>query len=434
MKIPNLRWILAAMLFLATAVNYCDRQALAIVSDRIRLEFSMTEVDYSRILAGFFLAYAIMYAGSGYIVDRLGTKKSFALFIAVWSGAAMMHAFATGVWTFAICRFVLGLGEPGNWPAATKAISEWFPPRQRALGVGIFNAGSSLGSAMSGPLVSFLTIVYGWRFAFIAVAAIGFIWLVAWWILYDTPHRSKWITQEEYDKIKDEVLPAEATVRADRPKVDWGKVVRTREATALLLARSFTDPVIYFVIFWLPAYLVKERHFNQKEIGQYSWVPFVFGGIAYALGGYLSGWLMGRGWSLPAARKRIMLLGAACLPVAMLAPFAPNAGLAIAAICFITFGHGFWTSNLQTMPADLFEGHEVGTVAGFAGMGGAVGGMLANLGTGYIVSKFSYAPIFLAAGLMHPMCMAIIFKMLPDGRFRTQLAGQGPTPGQTLAR
>jgi ACS family hexuronate transporter-like MFS transporter len=418
MKIPKLRWIIAAMLFFATAVNYADRQALAVVSDRIRAQFDLTEIDYSRILAGFFLAYAIMYAGSGYIVDRLGTKKSFSLFIGVWSLAAMLHAFATGVWTFGICRFLLGLGEPGNWPAATKAISEWFAPRHRALGVGIFNAGSSVGSALSPPLISWLTLRYGWQFAFIAVGVTGFVWLIFWWMLYDTPHRSKLLPADEYEEIRHEIPVAENVNYADRPKVEWGRVVRTREAIALCLARGFTDPVIYFVIFWLPAYLVKERQFDQKDIGQYSWVPFVFGGIAYMLGGYLSGMLMRKGWALPRARKQIMLLGALCLPVAILAPFAPNAALAIAAICFITFGHGFWTANLQTLPADIFPPHEVGTVSGFSGMGGAIGGMLANLGTGYIVSKFSYAPIFVVAGLMHPMCMVIIWKMLPDSRFR----------------
>jgi MFS transporter, ACS family, hexuronate transporter len=419
MKIPQLRWVIAAMLFFATAVNYADRQALAVVSDKIRTQFSMSEVDYSYILAGFFLAYAIMYAGSGYIVDRLGTKKSFSLFIGVWSLASMLHVFATGVWSFGACRFLLGLGEPGNWPAATKAISEWFAPKQRALGVGIFNAGSSAGSALSPPLISWLTIRYGWQFAFVAVATAGFIWLCLWWILYDTPQRSKWLRAEEYAAIEDEVLaPASVEAKALTPRAPWGKVVLKREAIALCLARTFTDPVIYFVIFWLPAYLVKERHFDQKSIGQYSWVPFVFGGIAYMVGGWLSGMLMHKGWTLPRARKRIMLLGALCLPVAIAAPFAPNAGLAIAAICFITFGHGFWTANLQTLPADLFPGSEVGTVAGFSGMGGAIGGLFATLGTGYVVSRFSYAPIFLIAGLMHPMCMAIIFKMLPDSRFR----------------
>jgi ACS family hexuronate transporter-like MFS transporter len=406
------------MLFFATAVNYADRQALAVVRDRVLHQFGMTDIDYSHILAWFFLAYAIMYAGSGYIVDRLGTKKSFSLFIGVWSLASIAHAWATGVWSFGIARFVLGLGEPGNWPAATKAVSEWFAPRQRALGVGIFNAGSSAGSALAPPVVSWLTIEYGWQFAFIAVGIAGLVWLLFWWILYDSPHRSRWLDPREFAEFKDDVLPAEEAKPAPARRIDWGRIVRTREALALCIARTFTDPVIYFVIFWLPAYLVKERGFSQKMIGQYSWVPFIFGGIAYMLGGWLSGWLMSRGWILPRARKRIMLIGALCLPVAMVAPFAPNAGLAIAAICFITFGHGFWTANLQTLPADLFPGHEVGTVAGFSGMGGALGGMVANLGTGYVVSRFSYAPIFVIAGLMHPMCMYIIFRMLPDNRFR----------------
>lgn len=422
MKIPGLRWIIAAMLFFATTINYADRQALAVVSDRIRAQFSMTDIDYSRILAGFFLAYSIMYAGSGYIVDRLGTKKSFSLFIGVWSLAALLHAFATGVWSFAACRFLLGLGEPGNWPAATKAISEWFAPKQRALGVGIFNAGSSMGSVLAPLVVSGLTLAYGWQFAFLAVGAVGFLWLALWLILYDTPHRSRFLRRSEYLKFKDDVLPPSEAKPASAEKVAWGKVVRTPSAIALFLARTFSDPVIYFVIFWLPAYLVKERQFDQRAIGRYSWVPFFFGGVAYLVGGWLSGHLMSRGWSLPRARKRVMLIGASCLPVAILAPFAPNAGLAIAAICFITFGHGFWTSNIQTLPADLFPGHEVGTVAGFSGMGGAIGGLVANLGTGYIVSRFSYAPIFIVAGLMHPMCMLIIFRMLPDSRFLQKTA------------
>ena len=417
MKIPRLRWIIAFMLFLATAVNYADRQALAVVSDRIRGQFAMTEIDYSRILAGFFLAYAIMYAGSGYIVDRLGTKRSFSLFIGWWSVAAILHAFATGVWSFGVARFLLGLGEPGNWPAATKAVSEWFAPKQRALGVGIFNAGSSIGLAVSPPLISWLTIRHGWQFAFVAVGAAGLVWLLFWWMLYDSPHRSRLLRRSEYLEIKDHVLPPSEAGPAPAERVDWMRVVRTRTALTLCLARTFTDPVIYFIIFWLPAYLVKERGFDQRMIGKYTWVPFIFGGLAYLFGGWLSGWLMSRGWPLPRARKFVMLLGALCLPVAIAAPFAPTAGLALAAICFLTVGHGFWNANLQTMPADLFPGHEVGTVAGFSGMGGAFGGMVANLWTGYIVSRFSYAPVFLIAGLMHPMSMIIVYKMLPDSRF-----------------
>jgi len=191
-----------------------------------------------------------------------------------------------------------------------------------------------------------------------------------------------------------------------------------RECYTLIIARFFTDPVIYFIIFWLPEYLRKERHFDLAMVGKYAWVPFIFGGIAYILGGWLSGWLMRRGWPLPKARKFVMLAGAAFLPVAIAAPLVPAAWMAIAATCFATFGHGFWVSNLQALPTDLFPGHEMGTASGFSGMGGAVGGILANLGTGWVVQHFSYAPVFLMAGLMHPLSAALVYWLLPNRYFR----------------
>ena len=418
MKIPRMRWVIAALLFLATALNYADRQALAIVSPTLRSQFGMTEIDYSRIVAGFFLAYAIMYAGSGYVVDRLGTKRGFGLFITVWSLASVLHAAARSVLGFGACRFLLGLGEPGNWPAATKAVQEWFAPKYRALGVGIFNSGSSLGSALAPPIVAFLTIRYGWQFAFIAVGAAGFAWLALWMLLYDPPGQNRWLSKAERAQITSELGPLTEPGPATPKSVNWSRVIRTRESIALTLARTITDPVMYFVIFWLPEYLEKERHFDLAMVGKYAWVPFVFGGVAYTCGGWLSAWLIGRGWRLPRARKTVMAIGAFCLPVAIAAPHVSSAALAIAATCFLTFGHGFWTANLQALPADLFPGHEVGSVSGFSGMGGALAGMFANLGTGYVVYKFSYAPVFLAAGLMHPIAMFIIWRMLPDSRFQ----------------
>ena len=417
MKIPQLRWVIAAMLFLATALNYLDRGSISIVSKTIRGEFHMTEQDYSYVLTVFMFAYAIMYAGSGYVVDRLGTRHGFALFIAFWSIAAMLHGWAQGLWSLAACRFLLGLGEPGNWPAAAKAVNEWFPANQRALGVGIFNAGSSLGSLLAPPVVAYLALWYGWRFAFVFTGMLGFVWLVAWLFLYQPPHKSKLLLPSEYAWLKDKVSPP-AETRTVKHHVDWVKVITNRDCYTLILARFFTDPVIYFVIFWLPEYLGKERGFNLAQVGRYSWVPFLFGGIGYVLGGWISGRLMRAGWPLPKARKRVMLIGAALMPVAILAPYVPTAAMAIGATCFLTFGHAFWTSNLQTLPTDLFPGHEVGTATGFSGMGGAIGGMISQLGTGYIVAHFSYSPIFLLAGLMHPISIAIVYAMLPDSRFQ----------------
>jgi len=411
-KIPKLRWVLAGMLFLATMINYLDRTALSIVSVDVRREFGLSESDYGQILTLFLAAYAVMYAGSGYIVDRLGTKKGFAVFIAGWSVAQMLHAFTVGKWSLAGCRFLLGLTEPGNWPAAAKAVGEWFPARDRAFGVGIFNAGSSIGSAIAPWMVAGLTIRYGWRASFVVTGAIGLVWLVAWWILYDPPRKNRWLRPEEMPDIPE---PPPVPPEGSRP--NWKRIITMRECYTLILCRFFTDPVIYFIIFWLPEYLRRERGFDLAMVGRYAWVPFIFGDIGYMLGGWLSGHLMRRGWPLPKARKFVMLLGAVCMPVAIVAPFVPTAAMAIAATCFATFGHAFFVSNIQTLPSDLFAPRETGTAMGFSGMGGAVGGMLANLGTGYIVQSFSYTPIFVIAGLMHPLSVALIYWLLPSRYF-----------------
>ncbi len=422
MKIPKLRWIIAVMLCMATMINYADRLALSVVSLDVRREFALNEQDYSHIVALFMLAYAIMYAGSGYVVDRLGTRRGFSVFILLWSGAQMLHGLARGKWSLAGCRFLLGLAEPGNWPAAAKAVAEWFPAEQRALGVGIFNAGSSMGSALAPPMVSWLTIQFGWRAAFLATGTLGLMWLLAWLVLYQPPHRNRWLRADEYAAMKDHVRPPEETLPAATGSLDWKRVIAMRGCWTLILARFFTDPVIYFVIFWLPEYLRRERGFDLAMVGKYAWVPFIFGDIGYVLGGWLSGRLMRAGWRLDRARKFVMLVGACFLPAAIVAPLVPAAWMAIAATCLVTFGHAFWVANLQTLPTDLFRGSEVGTATGFSGMGGAVGGVLANLGTGYVVAHFSYTPIFLLAGLMHPLSAALIFWLLPARFFPTRPA------------
>jgi len=399
-------------------INYADRLALSIVSRDLRAEFRMTEQAYSYVITFFFVAYAIMYAGSGYLADRLGTRRGFAVFVATWSVAAMLHALVRGTWSLGWARFLLGLSEPGNWPAAAKAVAEWFPSGQRALGVGIFNAGSSLGSAIAPPMVAYLTLRYGWRFAFLFTGSLGILWLVAWLFLYQPPHLSRLLRAEEYAVIKEQVEPPADATPAAPSSINWRKVIAMRECYTLILARFFTDPVIYFVIFWLPEYLRKERGFDLKAVGDYAWVPFVVGGVGYILGGWLSGRLMGAGWALPSARKFVMLLGALVMPASIVAPLVPAAWMAIAATCFVTFGHALFVSNVQTLPTDLFRGHEIGTASGFSGMGGAIGGILANLGTGYIVQHFSYAPIFFLAGLMHPLSIALVYWLLPNRYFR----------------
>ena len=414
MKIPKMVWVIALLLFLATTLNYADRLTLSIVSVDVRKEFGMNEQDYSYVLTLFLIAYAIMYAGSGVLVDRMGTRRGFAFFIFWWSVAQILHALAMGRWSLGACRFMLGLSEPANWPAAAKAIAEWFPASKRALGVGIFNAGSSVGSAIAPPMVAWLSLRYGWRSAFVVTGVMGLVWMVFWLILYQPPHLCRWLRKEEYDEMKDHVNPPE---EANAERVHWVKTARERGCWVLTVARFFTDPVIYFMIFWLPEYLRKERGYTLADVGSYAWVPFVFGGMAYLVGGWLSGRLIEAGWPLPKARKFVMLLGAALMPVSIYAPFAPTAGMAIAASCFATIGHAFWVANLQTLPTDLFKGSEIATASGFTGMGGAIGGILANLGTGYVVMHFSYWPIFALAGIMHPLSAGLVYWLLPDRCF-----------------
>ncbi len=424
MKIPRLRWVIAGLLAAATLLNYLDRQALGIVSVDIRREFHLSEEDYSQVIALFFVAYAIMYAGSGFLIDRLGTRRGFAVFIFGWSGAQLLHGLATGKWSLSFYRFLLGFCEPGAWPAAAKAINEWFGATERALVMGIFNGGTSLGSALAPVVVGWLAIDYGWRSAFLFTGIAGFAWLTLWLLLYQPPALNRFLRRAEYDEFRADVAPAAQTTPA--PGRSWWALVRTRGCATLILTRFFTDPVSYFVIFWLPEYLRKERGFDLAMVRDYAWIPFALAGIAHVFGGWLSGRLMRSGWTLPRARKFVMALGAACVPAAIAAPLVPTAAMALAAASFMTVGHALWVANQQTLATDLYQGHEIGTVTGASGSGGAIGGVLAQLGTGYVVTHISYAPIFLLAGLMHPLSAVLTYRLLPDRYFASARGSPGP--------
>jgi ACS family hexuronate transporter-like MFS transporter len=413
--IPKLRWIIAGLLLAVTMINYTDRLTLSVLVGDVRKDLAMSETDYSHLISLFLAAYAIMYAVSGWVVDRVGTRVGFILFVGGWSVAQMLHGLAWNKWSLAGFRFLLGLTEPGSFPAAVKAVREWFPPEQRAIGVGIFNTGSALGAAVAAPPAATLGLRYGWRAAFVVTGALGLVWLLCWLVLYQPPQKNRWLSQSEATALGPLMLEAPAGSAATR--LDWKRVFLSRPCLTLMLARFLADPVIYFVIFWLPAYLQKERGFDLTMIGRYAWIPYVFGGFGYVLGGWLSGRLLRAGWSLCRARKFALAAGAALLPTAILAPLVPSAGLAIAATSIVVFGHAIWVANLLTLPADLFPSSEVGTASGFTGMAGSVGGILANLGTGYIVSTFSYLPIFIAAGLLHPIAFLVLWRLLPQRVF-----------------
>lgn len=242
--------------------------------------------------------------------------------------------------------------------------------------------------------------------------AIGLFWLVFWLALYQPPRRNRWLNQVEAAELAKAGVGAEAP--AAKKFSNWRGVLTSRPGLTLILARFLTDPVIYFVIFWLPAYLEKERGFSLTMIGRYSWVPFAFGGFGYLVGGWISGRLIKAGWSVTKARKAAMTIGALILPSAILAPLVPTASLAIAAMSLVVFGHAIWVTNLLALPADLFPSGEVATASGFSGMGGAIGGALANWYTGAIVANFSYLPIFICAGVLHPIAVVLVWKLLSE--------------------
>jgi len=418
--IPKLRWFIAGLLLVVTLINYVDRMAISVLIQNILGDFHLDENDYGQILALFMIGYAVMYAGSGYIVDQWGTRAGMAFFVCFWSICQIFHGLTVGKWSFAVCRLGLGLAEPGSFPAATKAIGEWFPPRQRAIGVGIFNTGSVIGAAVASPLAAFVALHYGWRMAFVFTGVLGFIWLIAWLVFYQSPQHNRWLGRKErMELIDEEVIKKSSTaeVLAVKGNMNWAGILMSRPGFMLILARFLTDPVIYFVMFWLPAYLEKERNFDLKMIGEYTWIPWTVGGMGYVFGGWLSGRMMRAGWRTGKSRKIAMTVGAALLPSAILAPLVPSAALVIVAMSVVVLGHAIWVTNLMTLPTDLFPSSTVATAAGLSGMGGAIASALANWFTGSVVTHFSYLPIFICAGLLHPTAMLLLWRFLPEKHF-----------------
>jgi MFS transporter, ACS family, hexuronate transporter len=247
--IPKLRWFIAGLLLAVTLINYVDRLTVSVLVGEIRQGLNLSETDYAQVISIFLAAYAVMYGVSGYLLDRLGTRTGMAVFVCFWSACQILHGLAVGKWSFAACRFGLGLAEPGSFPAATKAIGEWFPARQRAIGVGIFNTGSVLGAALSAPLVASVAMRLGWRAAFVFTGALGFLWLILWLIFYEAPPRNRWLDPREAAELD---LQNTAT-ETPAAKLNWLKVLSSRAGIMLVLARFLTDPVIYFLMFWLPA-------------------------------------------------------------------------------------------------------------------------------------------------------------------------------------
>jgi ACS family hexuronate transporter-like MFS transporter len=395
-----------ALAFWATVINYLDRQTLSVAATTLREQFHMTNVDYSHVLFGFQLAYTIMNGVSGPLMDRLGTRVGYGLCVLWWSVAAMLHAFASGTLSLGIFRFLLGAGEAGNWPAAVKVVSEWFPEKERAMAAGIFNSGSAVGAILAPPIVAFLVLRAGWRAAFLFVGITGLIWLVFWFRLYETPARPGNEKQE--------------------PAVPVRVLLASRFVWFFLLSKVFMDPVWWFYTFWFPEYLRRARGFDLAKIGAVAWIPFLVAGLGNLCGGWLSSYLLKRGCSLTVARKSAVTFFAVLMTSAIPAVLVPEAWLSIALVSIAMTGYTGSLANMLSIPADVFPKNAVASVYGLASMGSSAGGMVFTLITGWAVDHYSYTPVFIGFGLMPLVCASILWLFL--GPLVTQKLAPPRTP------
>jgi ACS family hexuronate transporter-like MFS transporter len=427
-KINGLRWLIISLVFLATLINYIDRLTVSVLAPAITRDLNLSNTEYGGIATWFLFAYTISQALSGKLYDRVGIKRGFSISILVWSLAAMSHAFAVGLRSLSVFRFILGLGEAGNWPGAAKTVSVWFPARQRALGMAIFNSGAAIGSIVAPPVIVGLFTYFGhWQPTFVATGLLGFGWLAIWWFVYDTPERHRWLTAAEYAIIteddtesvrhRDTASSGEVTaVPSSEPALGWFELLRYRQTWAIVIARFLVDPVWWLYITWLPLYLSQVHGFDLKQIGLFAWVPYVAADAGSLFGGWLSGYLIGRGWSVDGGRKAAIAIGALLMPAGILAAFTSDAMVALGLIGVVLFGFQVWINNVQTLPSDLFPSNAVGSVAGLGGTGAGIGSMIFIFSTGWVVDHFSYTPVLVTAGVLAPVGTIVLF--LLSGRIQ----------------
>jgi ACS family hexuronate transporter-like MFS transporter len=388
----NFRWTVVAMLFAATAISYVDRQVLTVLAPTLRDQLGLSNTGYASILTAFLLAYTFMQPVSGWLIDRIGTRIGFALIMAWWSIAAALHAFGTNVTTFAACRFLLGAGEAGSWSACVKAVSEWFPRRERGLATGLWSAGVSAGLVISVPIVTWVSLKLGWQWAFILTGVTGFVWLTIWLALYRLPQ-----------------VPPEPEVESAR--VPYVELLRSRNVWAVIAARLLADPWVWFYYFWIPEYLRRSAGFTTADIGKYAWIPFLAQAVGIVSGGYLSDVLLRRGVRPVHARLGVMLIGMLLMVPGILAAFDLDIVLIFAGISSAMFGFGFWAPNMMSLCADAFPRNAVGSVVGLSGMGAGVGGMLFTMLVGWTLDRYGYPPVFIAAGAIPLLAFFVLFAL-----------------------
>jgi len=429
-RVGHYRWVICALLFFAATVNYIDRQVLGILKKTLTDEFGWSEVDYGWIVFAFQTAYAIGLLFVGRLMDRFGTKKGFALSITVWSLAAIAHAWAVpigvggaallnffgyiststafaSVLGFMIVRFVLGLGEAGNFPASIKTVAEWFPKKERALATGIFNSGTNVGALATPLVVPWIAYTYGWYEAFIITGVIGFIWLVFWLVIYRRPEEHPRLSPAELAYIQSD--PVEPTAR-----IPWKRLFPHRQTWAFAIGKFMTDPIWWVYLFWLPDFLEKQHRLDIKTFGPPIAVIYIIADVGSIGGGYISSKLIKHGWTINRSRKTAMFICALAVVPIVFASITSSLWISVILIGIAAAAHQGWSANLFTLSSDMFPKQAVGSVVGIGGMFGAIGGMCISPLVGYILQTTgSYVPIFIIAASAYLVALLIIHLLAP---------------------
>ena len=407
-RVGRYRWVICALLFFATTINYVDRQVLGFLAPDLQRSIGWNETEYGFIVTAFQAAYAVSLLLVGRLMDWLGTRRGFSLAIAIWSLAAMGHALARSVVGFAVARFALGLGEGGNFPAAVKTVAEWFPKKERALATGIFNAGSNLGPILVPLTVPWIVSHYGWQGAFIITGALGFLWLIFWLPVYRPPEQHPRLSPQELAHIKSD--PAEPSA-----KVSWARLIPHKQTWAFAIGKFMTDPIWWFYLYWLAMFLDKNYGITMATLSLPVIVVYLTADVGSIGGGWLSSTLIKRGWSVNAGRKTAMLVCALCVVPVVFASLASNMWVAVGLISLAAAAHQGWSANIFTMASDMFPRRVVGSVVGIGGMAGAVGGMLFASATGYVLqlTNSNYIPIFIVCGSVYLIALAVIHLLAP---------------------
>jgi ACS family hexuronate transporter-like MFS transporter len=411
--IRSLRWWIGGMLFASTVINYIDRQTLSTLAPFLKKEYEWSNTDYALLVVAFRVAYSFGQTIFGRLMDRVGTRRGLTYSVVAYSVASMLTSVARGLHSFAFFRFLLGAGESANWPAATKAVSEWFPRRERGLATALFDSGSSIGGAIAPFLIIPIYQHYGWRPAFIIPGLLGFIWILGWRKLGGSPETHPRITPEERAMIlrdKEESAPP-STATGDRPAPRWADLLRLPQTWGVIIARSFTDPVWFFITDWFMIYLVSKGFAVENTLIAF-WIPFVAADLGNFAGGGMSSWLINRGWSVERARKAVIIFGA--FGMLLLIPTLQTSQLFVIAGLFAisTFAYAAYSTMAIVLATDLYADEAVATVSGMSGTGAGIGTIASTLLIGWISDRYSFGPILVAASLIPFIGMLLVMRLV----------------------